>query len=76
MYTLEVGQLQSVPMAYSYVRRAQATNHRMIWKQVAICDEMEPLKIRARSMARCGLEFRIAGVGEHCDMEPIPLKAQ
>lgn len=73
MYVLEIGQLESIPLPYSYTRRAQASIHRMAWKQVLLCNEVEPLKSRASRMTAPGLEFRITGVGEHCLFETLTL---
>jgi hypothetical protein len=74
-YVLEVGTFESVKMPYTYARRAQATVYRTVWRQVAIHpSKIDPLKEYAKRMAHPSLEFRIAGVGEHCQFEPQPFK--
>jgi hypothetical protein len=35
-FMLECGQLQAIPMPYSYVRRAQSTTHRINYQQTAM----------------------------------------
>jgi hypothetical protein len=76
-YVLEVGTFEAVAMPYTYERRAQATLHRTVWKQVAIHpDDIEPLKEYAKGMAGHRFEFRITGVGEHCRFAPLPFTVE
>jgi hypothetical protein len=73
-YVLEAAIFQVVPMPYSYMRRAQATLHRTVWKQVAVADEIRTLEEFAASLAQEGVEYRITGVGPHCLFEGQELK--
>lgn len=68
-YVLEMGTLESVKMPHTYMRRAQATLHRTIWRQVATCAALEPLQEYAAKIVSPRYELRITGAGEHCLFE-------
>jgi hypothetical protein len=71
-YVLECGQFTPMKREYSYTRLAQATSHQMQWKQVAICDELQPLKdLSERMPSDPRLNYRITGVGEHCQFSAL-----
>jgi hypothetical protein len=74
-YVLEMGTLQVVPMPRTYMRRAQATLHRTVWRQIAVCESAGPLEEMAAEMSKqSGVEYRITGVGQHCRAEPVTIR--
>lgn len=74
-YVLEIGTFESVKMPYTYARRAQATLHRTVWRQIAMCAEFESLERYAATIPG-SCELRITGVGEHCLFEPRSVLAE
>lgn len=74
MFALLVGSYQVIKRPYTYERRAQATSHQWVWKQMLLCDDKQPLLEWARTHPpRSGQRYRIEGLGHHarCGCEDI-----